>query len=132
MKRHFSFKSFFSLVLLAFFISISVPAYTQSITVNSDGKYTVELNDEEKAVKASSSFIKPKQDLRWETHIKSIKIMWEIKYIKDSKLYILIKDHQKFYSSTTIEGIRNSFKAELLGTAAINTANNNLTNNQNQ
>ena len=85
---------------------------------------------EEKAVKASSSFIKPKQDLRWETHIKSIKIMWEIKYIKDSKLYILIKDHQKFYSSTTIEGIRNSFKAELLGTAAINTANNNLTNNQ--
>lgn len=58
--------------------------------------------------------------------------MWEIKYIKDSKLYILIKDHQKFYSSTTIEGIRNSFKAELLGTAAINTANNNLTNNQNQ
>lgn len=125
--KSFSFKSIFYLFLVLF-INIGTSAYTQSIMVNSDGKYTVELNDEERVVKASSSFIKPKQDLRWETHIKSIKIMWEIKYIKDSKIYLLYKDHQKFYSSTTIEGIRNSFKAELLGT----TVTTNSSNNQNQ
>ena len=93
---------------------MSNTAIAQSIVINND-RVMVELSDEEKAIKSSSSCIKAKQDLRWETHINSVKIMWEVKYIKDSKLYLLYRDHQKYYESTTISGIRSRYASDLLG-----------------
>lgn len=102
------------IIILMVFLMTS-PANSQSIIINNDGRVMVELNDEEKAIKSSSSCIKAKQDLRWETHINKIKIMWEVKYIKDSKLYLLYRDHQKYYESTTISGIRSKYASDLLG-----------------
>ncbi len=102
------------IIILMVFLMTS-PANSQSIIINNDGRVMVELSDEEKAIKSSSSCIKAKQDLRWETHINKIKIMWEVKYIKDSKLYLLYRDHQKYYESTTISGIRSKYASDLLG-----------------
>ena len=93
----------------------SLTVQSQSIMINNDGRVMVELSDEEKAVKSSSSCIKSKQDIRWETHINSIKIMWEVKYLKDQKLYFLYRDHAKYYESSTIAGIRSKYASDLLG-----------------
>lgn len=99
---------------LLMILALVINGNTQSIMVNNQGRVMVELSDEEKAIKSSSSCIKAKQDLRWETHINSVKIMWEVKYIKD-RLYLLYRDHQKYYESTTISGIRSRYASDLLG-----------------
>ena len=107
------FLKIFTIVLCTLLAVLSTNA--QSIIIDNNGRVMVELSDEEKAIKSSSSCIKAKQDLRWETHINSVKIMWEVKYIKDSKLYLLYRDHQKYYESTTISGIRSKYASDLLG-----------------
>jgi UDP-N-acetyl-D-mannosaminuronate dehydrogenase len=103
------------LLTLVLILSLMYKGNSQSIIVNNQGRVMIELQDEEKAIKSSSSCIKAKQDLRWETHINSVKIMWEVKYIKDSKLYLLYRDHQKYYESTTVSGIRSKYASDLLG-----------------
>lgn len=75
----------------------------------------VSLGEEEKAIKSSSSCIKSKEDVRWETHINNNTIMWEVKYIKDTKMYLLYRNHTKYYESSTITGIRSKYPSDLLG-----------------
>lgn len=104
-------KLFFSLV----FMLIMSFSYAQSIAINNDGRIMVELSDEEKAIKASSSCLKAKEDNRWETIINGTSIMWEVKYIKDSKLYLLYRNATKDYESTTLSGIRSRYSSILLG-----------------
>lgn len=89
--------------------------YGQSIMINNDGRYMLEHSEEEKAIKTSSSLIKAKEDIRWESHLNNTKIMWELKYRKDSKMYLLYKDHIKYYESSTITGIRSKYASDLLG-----------------
>lgn len=102
------------IIILMVFLMTS-PANSQSIIINNDGRVMVELSDEEKAIKSSSSCIKAKQDLRWETHINNNTIMWEVKYIKDTKMYFLYKQGIKYYESSTITGIRSKYASDLLG-----------------
>lgn len=102
----------FLIVLLVFMAS---GTNAQSIMINNDGRVMVELSDEEKAIKSSSGCIKSKEDVRWETHLNTVKIMWEVKYIKDSKMYLLYKNHVKYYESSTIAGIRSKYASDLLG-----------------
>lgn len=89
--------------------------YSQSIMINNDGRYMTEMSEEEKAIKLSSSLIKAKTDIVWETHLNKVKIMWELKYRKDSKMYLLYKNHIKYYESSTISGIRSKYASDLLG-----------------
>ena len=103
----------FTIVLCTALAILSTNA--QSIMIDNHGRVMVELSDEEKAIKSSSGCIKAKQDLRWETHINSVKIMWEVKYLKDQKLYLLYRDHVKYYESSTIAGIRSKYASDLLG-----------------
>jgi len=109
----------YKLVMILFIISLLIALVnegnSQSIMVDNQGRLMLELSDEEKAIKSSSSCIKAKQDLRWETHINKVKIMWEVKYIKDNKLYLLYKDHIKYYESSNIAGIRSKYASDLLG-----------------
>jgi len=110
----------YKIVTMMFFIILllflaSKPANSQSIIINNDGRYMIELSDEEKAIKSSSGCIKSKEDVRWETHINSVNIAWEVKYIKDTKLYLLYKNHIKYYESSTITGIRSKYASDLLG-----------------
>jgi len=103
----------FLLVLLVALASNT--SYSQSLMVNNDGRLMLEISDEEKAIKSSSSCIKAKQDIKWETHINKQVIMWEVKYIKDTKMYLLYKSHTKYYESYTIAGIRSKYASDLLG-----------------
>ncbi len=102
------------IIILMVFLMTS-PANSQSIIINNDGRVMVELSDEEKAIKSSSSCIKAKQDLRWETHINNNTLKWEVKYIKDTKMYFLYKQGIKYYESSTITGIRSKYASDLLG-----------------
>ena len=102
----------FLIVLLIFMAS---GTNAQSIAINNDGRYMIELSDEEKAIKTSSSLIKAKQDLVWETHINKIVVNWKVVFIKDTKMYILYKHHVKYYESSTIAGIRSKYASDLLG-----------------
>lgn len=101
--------------LIVLLIAMASGTNAQSIMINNDGRVMVELSDEEKAIKSSSGCIKSKEDVRWETHINSVKIMWEVKYIKDTKLYFLYRDHIKYYESSTISGVRSKYASDLLG-----------------
>ena len=110
----------YKLVTMLFFIVLIIAltsntTYSQSIAINNDGRYMIELSDEEKAIKTSSSLIKAKQDLVWETHINNIITSWKVSYIKDTKMYILYKHHVKYYESSTIAGIRSKYASDLLG-----------------
>jgi hypothetical protein len=104
-----------SILLVLILILSLVSTGTSQTIINNDGRVMVELSDEEKAIKTSSGCIKSKEDLRWETHINNIKIIWEVKYIKDSKIYLLYKNHIKYYESSTITGIRSKYASDLLG-----------------
>lgn len=94
---------------------VAVTARSQSIMISNDGRPMIEFSEEEKAIKISSSLIKSKEDNRWETHINKTKVMWEIKYRKDTKMYLLYKNHVKYYESSTISGIRSKYGSDLLG-----------------
>ena len=99
---------------ISMILLVATSTNAQSIILSND-RIMVELEDEEKAVKASSGCIKSKEDNRWETNLNKISIAWEVKFIKDSKLYLLYRDHQKYYESTTISGIRSKYASDLLG-----------------
>ena len=102
---------FFALLIL----SLTVKGNSQSIMVDNQNRLMLVMSEEEKAIKSSSSCIKAKQDIKWETHINSVKIIWEIKYIKDTKIYTLYKNSIKHYESSTITGIRSKYASDLLG-----------------
>lgn len=101
------------LIVLLVFMASSTNA--QSIAINNDGRYMIELSDEEKAIKTSSSLIKAKTDLVWETHINNVIVSWKVMFIKDTKMYVLYKHHIKYYESSTIAGIRSKYASDLLG-----------------
>lgn len=101
------------LVLYVLLLLFPIIGYSQTISKTTAG-FSIEMSDEEKAVKASSSMIKAKNDYRWTTNIVGL-IEWEIKYIEDAKKYILYKSNVKFYESTTISGIKSRYASYLLG-----------------
>jgi hypothetical protein len=101
--------------LIAFLLFSGPIIYGQSIMISNDGRYMLEHSEEEKAIKTSSSLIKAKTDIVWETHLNKVKIMWELKYRKDTKMYLLYKNHIKYYESSTITGIRSKYASDLLG-----------------
>jgi hypothetical protein len=105
-----------TIFIVAFLLLLlAVTVRSQSIMINNDGRPMITFSEEEKAVKISSSLIKAKEDNRWETHINNVKVMWEIKYRKDTKMYLLYKNHVKYYESSTISGIRSKYGSDLLG-----------------
>ena len=103
------------LFVLALMLGLITNGKSQSIAIDNSGRYMVSLGEEEKAIKSSSSCIKSKEDLRWETHINNNTIIWEVKYIKDTKMYFLYKQGLKYYESSTITGIRSKYASDLLG-----------------
>ena len=104
-------KAIVILLFIILLVLIARDATSQSIMISNDGRVMIECSEEEKAIKISSGLIKAKEDVRFETHLNKIKVMWEVKYIKDSKLYLLYKNHQKYYESTTISGIRSKYSS---------------------
>lgn len=109
----------YKLIMITFVIILLLglinAGQSQSIMVDNQNRVMVELSDEEKAIKSSSGCIKSKKDVKWETHINSVKIIWEVKYIKDTKLYFLYRNNIKYYESSTIAGIRSKYASDLLG-----------------
>lgn len=103
------------LFVLCLVIAVTNKVCSQSIMISNDGRPMLSFSDEEKAIKISSSLIKPKEDNRWETTVNKIRTEWEIKYIKDTKMYILYKNQSKYYESSTITGIRSKYGSDLLG-----------------
>lgn len=108
-------KLFFIIIAIILISLIAINGKSQSILIDNNGRAMIAFSEEEKAIKISSSIIASKEDNRWETHLNGVKIMWEIKYIKASKLYLLYKNHIKYYESTTISGIRSKYGSDLLG-----------------
>src|SRR5690606_38980931 len=108
-------KIVFIFILLAVILVLGTSLQAQSIIINNDGRIMVELADEEKAIKSSSSCIKAKQDIAWETTINNINILWKVSYSKDTKIYTLYKHNLKYYESSTIAGIRSKYASDLLG-----------------
>jgi len=103
------------MLILCLILSLVYGGNAQSIAINNDGRYMIEMSEEEKAVKASSSLIKPKTDVVWETHINKVMVSWKITYNKDTKVYLLYKANLKYYESSTISGIRSKYASDLLG-----------------
>lgn len=102
----------FVLILL---LALVFKGQSQSIMVDNQNRIMLVMSEEEKAVKASSSCIKAKSDIKWETHINSIKVIWEVKYHKEVKTYTLLKNNIKYYESSNITGIRSKYASDLLG-----------------
>lgn len=102
---------FFVLLIL----SLTLKGNSQSIMVDNQNRLMLVMSEEEKAIKASSSCILAKKDIKWETHINSVKMIWEVKFEKDTKLYTLYKNSIKYYESSTITGIRSKYASDLLG-----------------
>jgi hypothetical protein len=100
------------IILLLFVVNI---ATSQSIAINNDGRYIIEMSEEEKAIKTSAGLIKAKTDVTWETNINNIRISWKIAYNKDTKLYLLYKHNAKYYESSTIAGVKSKYASDLLG-----------------
>lgn len=99
--------------LIAILVLAGPAVYGQSVMIDNQGRTIVTCSEEEKAIKISSSLIKAKTDVQWETHINKIKVMWKIQWNKD--IYILYKNNIKYYESTTISGIRSKYASDLLG-----------------
>lgn len=108
-------KLIFIFILLGVMLVFGASLNAQSIMVSNQDRYMLELSDEEKAIKTSSSLIKAKTDITWETHINSIAINWKVSFNKDTKLYTLYKANVKYYESSTITGIRSKYASDLLG-----------------
>ena len=110
-------KSDYIKLLLIILIGIFLVTFatSQSIMIDNQGRMMIEMSEEEKAIKISSSLIKSKTDLSWETYINHNKIVWEVKYNKDLKMYYLYKNKIKHYESSTITGIRSKYASDLLG-----------------
>lgn len=102
-------KKIISISLIGFSLSL----FGQSITKTANG-FSLEMQDEEKIVKSSSSMIKAKETASWATSIESL-IKWKSEYNKETKNYTLYKNGVKYYESTTITGIRSKYASDLLG-----------------
>lgn len=102
-------------ILIVIYMGINMLVFGQSIAINNSGAYMLELGDEEKAIKTSSSLIKAKTDVEWFTEINSQQISWKVKYNKDTKMYLLYKQGLKYYESSTIAGVRSKYASDLLG-----------------
>ena len=103
------------MLILCLILSLVYGGNAQSIAINNDGRYMIEMSEEEKAIKTSSSLIMPKTDVVWETHINKVMVSWKIVYNKDTKMYTLYKTNLKYYESSTIAGIRSKYASDLLG-----------------
>lgn len=103
------------ILTLCLILSLVFKGSSQSIAINNDGRYMLEMSEEEKAIKISSSLIKPKTDIVWVTHINKVIVNWKLTYNKDTKMYILYKASIKYYESSTIAGIRSKYASSLLG-----------------
>jgi len=100
-------------VLIIFFSCLGIELLAQSITKVGD-KYAIEISDEEKAIKASVAQIKAKTNYAWVTNVGTT-ISWKIEFFKDDKKYILYKNNNKEYETTTISGIKSKYASDLLG-----------------
>lgn len=103
------------ILTLCLILSLVFKGNSQSIAINNDGRYMIEMSEEEKAIKTSSSLIKAKTDLEWDTNINQITTLWHVKYNKEKKSYLLYKNNQYYYESSTITGIRSKYASSLLG-----------------
>lgn len=103
------------LFVITLLLSLVYSGNSQSIMINNSGTYMLEMSEEEKAVKSSSTMIKAKTDLSWETHINSIPLQWKVTYNKELKIYTLFRNGLKYYESSTIAGIRSKYASDLLG-----------------
>lgn len=100
-------------IISLLFMVLSVSLFSQSITKTANG-FSLEMSDEEKAVKSSSTMIKSKETVSWTTSIGSL-LKWKSEYNKEAKMYTLYKSGIKYYESTTITGIRSKYASDLLG-----------------
>lgn len=100
-------------ISILLFMILSVSLFSQSITKTANG-FALEMSDEEKAVKSSSTMIKSKETVSWTTSIGSL-VKWKSEYSKEAKMYTLYKGSVKYYESTTITGIRSKYASDLLG-----------------